>query len=179
MPVWPGDFGVSIERVSKIEEGSNANVSHLALGAHTGTHVDAPYHFIQGGVTLDMLSLELFIGPGEVVEVPDADLVTRAELDKLKIGPQTTRILFKTKNSLIWSRQELKFQENFTALSPDAAQCLVDRGIQLVGIDYLSIAPFRDSGPTHNSPLCWSGYPGGDRPVGSSSWFLHLILPAA
>jgi arylformamidase len=149
MPVWPGDSGVKIKQIRKIEEGANANVSHLSLGAHTGTHVDAPYHFIQGGATLDQVTLESFIGEVEVLVIPDANLITAAVLDQVIIPPDTRRLLFKTRNSQIWARGENRFQEDFVALSPDAAQSLVDRGIQLVGIDYLSIAPFKDSNPTH------------------------------
>ena len=148
MPVWPGDSGVEIERVSKIEKGANANVSHLALNVHTGTHVDAPCHFIPDGVALDKVPLDRFIGAVEVVEIPEIDLITAADLDG-KIMPQTTRIIFKTKNSSIWANKDHPFYEDFTALSPDGAQYLVDMGVKFIGIDYLSIAPYKESRPTH------------------------------
>ena len=148
MPVWPGDSDVEIQRVSKIEEGANANVSHLALSAHTGTHVDAPCHFIPDGVALDKVQLDRFIGSVEVLEVPEVGLITAADLED-RLLPQTTRIIFKTKNSSIWERGESQFYEDFTALSPDGAQYLVDMGVKFVGIDYLSIAPYKDSRPTH------------------------------
>ena len=149
MPVWPGDSGVEIERVSKIEMGANANVSHLSLGAHTGTHVDAPFHFVPTGVTLDHIPLDRFVGPAWVVEINGVDLVTAERLEAATIPVDVARVLFKTDNSRIWARADDEFEEGFTALSPDAAQFLVDRGILLVGIDYLSIAPFGDSRPTH------------------------------
>jgi len=149
MPVWPGNSRVSIERVSKIEAGANANVSHLSMGAHTGTHVDAPYHFIPEGVTLDQVPLSYFVGPVVVVEIPDVDRITAADLEQAEIPPHTQKVLFKTRNSDIWARRENRFQEGFVALSPDAAQYLVDRDVHLVGIDYLSIAPFKESRPTH------------------------------
>ena len=148
MPVWPGDASVQLERVRKIEEGANANVSNLALSVHTGTHVDAPCHFIPDGVALDRVPLERFIGEVAVVEIPGVDLITAAILHG-KIPLSTTRIIFKTKNSSIWIHKDHPFYEAFTALSPDGAQYLVDLGIKFVGIDYLSIAPFKDLRPTH------------------------------
>lgn len=149
MPVWPGDSGVSIERVSKIEAGDNANVSHISLGAHTGTHVDAPYHFIPEGITLDQVPLDRFIGEVAVVEMLDIDRIHRRDLENLNLPDETKKVLFKTRNSWIWVEGQQVFQENFVALDPDAAQYLVDLGVTLVGIDYLSIAPFRESRPTH------------------------------
>jgi len=149
MPVWPGDPGVKIEQASSIEAGDNANVSRLSFGAHTGTHVDAPYHFVQDGVTLGRVPLDVFVGQAEVIEILDVPLITAADLKKAGTHPQTSRLLIKTVNSEIWKRGENRFQEDFVALSQDAAQYLVDRGIQLVGIDYLSIAPFKQSRPTH------------------------------
>jgi len=149
MPVWPGDLGVSRELVSTIESGDPANVSHLSLGAHTGTHVDAPFHFIPGGETLDQVSLDNFVGPAFVIEIPGVDIVTGADLRQTKIPAGTARLLVKTRNSEIWRRGEKTFQTDFVALSPDAAQYMVDLGIKLVGIDYLSIAPYKSSRPTH------------------------------
>ena len=85
MPVWPGDPAVQIELVSKIEVGDNANVSHLSLSAHTGTHVDAPFHFLQEGVSLDQVPLDLFVGPAYVVEILGVDLITARELANVGI----------------------------------------------------------------------------------------------
>ncbi len=149
MPVWPGDTGVKIERVRKIEAGDNANVSHISLGAHTGTHVDAPYHFIASGVTLDQVPLDRFIGKAEVVEILNVDRISSTDLENTKISSGVEKVLFKTRNSQYWTQAAGEFKEDFVALSPDAAQYLVDRGITLVGIDYLSIAPFNESRPTH------------------------------
>jgi arylformamidase len=149
MPVWPGDPAVSLERVSKIEDGQNANVTHTSLSAHTGTHVDAPYHFLQAGDTLEKVPLKVLMGRVYVLHLPDIDLITADILRQAGIPPRTRRLLFKTRNSETWARGEKEFQTDFVALAPDAAQYLVDRGIKLVGIDYLSIAPFRESRPTH------------------------------
>jgi arylformamidase len=149
MPVWPDDPGVEINRVSKIEEGANANVSHLSLSAHTGTHVDAPYHFIPEGASLDRVPLDSFIGEADVMEIPNVDLITAVDVHNANLPLDARRVLFKTRNSDIWARGENRFKEDFVALSPDAAQTLVDRDICLVGIDYLSVAPFKQSRPTH------------------------------
>ncbi|MBN1668150.1 MAG: cyclase family protein [Anaerolineales bacterium] len=149
MPVWPGDPAVVIERVSQIEAGDNANVSRLALSAHTGTHVDAPYHFLAKGVTLEQIPLDLFVGPADVIELPAVEMITAAELAQAIIPAGSQRVLFKTRNSAIWARGVQEFQTDFVALEQDAAQYLVDRGVKLVGIDYLSVAPFKNSRPTH------------------------------
>jgi arylformamidase len=149
MPVWPGDPQVEISRVSKIEEGANANVSHLSLSAHTGTHVDAPYHFIPQGVPLDQVPLNSFVGEADVLEIPKVDLITAVDIHNANLPLDASRVLFKTRNSDIWASGDNRFREDFVALSPDAAQTLVDRDICLVGIDYLSVAPFKQSRPTH------------------------------
>ncbi len=150
MVVWPGDPAVKLERVSKIEEGANANVSKLELSVHTGTHLDAPHHFINGAKKLDALSLDVLIGPVQVVQLPDSvDLITAAVIDQAGIRPGVVRVLFKTRNSACWLKTEQVFEKDFVAVAVDGAKLLVQMGIRLVGIDYLSIAPYKQSRPTH------------------------------
>jgi len=150
MVVWPGDPPVKLERVSKIEEGANANVSRLELSVHTGTHLDAPHHFINGAKTLDTLPLEVLIGPVQVVQLADSvNLITAAVVEEAGIAPGVVRVLFKTRNSAYWLKTEQVFEKEFVAVSADGAEVLVQRGMRLVGIDYLSIAPFKQSRPTH------------------------------
>lgn len=150
LPTWPGDPNVELERVEKIEAGANANVSRVAMGVHTGTHVDAPYHFLEDGTTVDTLPLDILIGSVQVVDLGDqVDLITADVLQKANIIPSVSRILFKTRNSQIWERGETEFQTGFVGISADGAEYLVLKGIQLVGIDYLSIAPYKNSRPTH------------------------------
>jgi len=150
LPVWPGDPPVVLERAVKMEEGADANISTMRMGVHTGTHVDAPYHFIAHGDAVEQLPLEVLIGPVVVVEVPqDADQIDRKVLDQLSISPGTERVLFKTRNSHLWVDHQTGFQENYVALMPDAAEWLVQAGVRLVGIDYLSVAPYADPVPTH------------------------------
>ncbi len=149
LPVWPGDPGIVLERVSKIEEGAESNVSHLQMSVHTGTHIDAPYHFIGDGSSVDDLSLKTLTGRVYVLHLPDVDLVTANVLENSEIPPRTRRIIVKTRNSEYWQNQIKSFQTDFVAISPDGAQYLVDRGVKLVGVDYLSIAPFSNPVSTH------------------------------
>ena len=150
LPTWPGDPHVELERVEKIENGANANVSRVAMGVHTGTHVDAPFHFLEDGTTVDTLPLDILIGSVQVVDLGDqVDLITADVLEKSNMIPGVSRILFKTRNSRIWERDETEFQTGFVGISADGAEYLVSKGIQLVGIDYLSIAPYKNSRPTH------------------------------
>lgn len=149
MPTWPGDPSLVLERVKKIEDGSHNNVSRLELSVHTGTHVDAPYHFLPKGETVDTLSLSHLTGRVYVCHLPDVAEITAEVLEQAEIPPRTRRILFKTRNSEIWARREQNFQTDFVAITPDGAEFLVKRGIKLVGVDYLSVAPFGESQVTH------------------------------
>lgn len=149
MPTWPGDPNLILERVKKIEDGSHSNVSRLELSVHTGTHVDAPYHFLAKGKTVDTLSLNHLTGRVYISYLPEVEQITGEVLERAEIPPRTRRILFKTRNSEIWARHELAFQTDFVAITPDGAEFLVKRGIKLVGVDYLSVAPFGESLLTH------------------------------
>jgi len=133
-----------------MDEGAHANVSRLNAGVHVGTHVDAPHHFLNDGRTIEQLPLDVLTGPCYVTQMPDGIEAINAEaLEGMSLPSGTTRILFGTSNSKLWSRGETEFQEDFVAVTEDGAEWLVGRGIQLVGVDYLSVAPFRDSVPTH------------------------------
>ena len=151
LPIWPDDTPISIERTEKIEQGSDANVTRLEMSAHVGTHVDAPYHFLGGeAATVEQLPLNILHGRAYVLQIEDeVDLITESVLKNASIPLRIRRLLLKTRNSLYWASGETKFQEEFVALSEDGAQYLVDRGIRLIGVDYLSVAPFSDTGPTH------------------------------
>jgi len=151
LPVWPGDPSVTLERFGKMENGDSANVSRIEMCVHTGTHVDAPYHFLGGDTdTVDNLSLRLLTGRAYVLHLPDdVDEINRDVLEQAEIPPRTRRLLFKTRNSEHWARQTPGFQKDFVAITADGAQYLVDRGVKLVGVDYLSAAPFLEPRPTH------------------------------
>jgi len=147
--VWPGDPPVIMERTSSIASGDNSNVSHIKMSCHTGTHVDAPDHFLNNGKTVEALSLDLLVGRAYVLHLPDVNLITASVLMQADIPPRTRRLLFKTRNSEYWEKGSSEFHTDFVGLSVDAAELLVDRNVKLVGIDYLSIAPYKMGTPVH------------------------------
>ncbi len=150
IPVWPGDPQVVLERTAKMEEGSPCNISMMQMGVHTGTHVDAPYHFLPEGAAVDSLPLDALVGPAQVVELPETvEQIDAAAVEQAGIQPGVQRVLFKTRNSRLWVEHPGEFQRDFAAILPDAAELLVKLGIRLVGVDYLSVAPFSDGVPTH------------------------------
>jgi arylformamidase len=148
MLVYEGDPGVRLARVQSIADGALCNVSEMAFGVHTGTHIDAPLHFIDGAAGVDEIPLAALIGPCVVVDATavEGDIDAHA-LDRLALPDGAERVLFKTRNSALWSRAA--FSNDFAGLTRDAAAQLVARGVRLVGIDYLSIAPPADPSPTH------------------------------
>ncbi|HVF56993.1 MAG TPA: cyclase family protein [Pyrinomonadaceae bacterium] len=141
-PTYPGDPGIAVEAWSSISEGDAANVSMLHFGAHTATHIDAPAHFIEGAPGLSSVSLDALIGEALVVEMPPDVLAIDAGHVRARVPEGTTRVLFKTRNSLFWENSRGEFREDFTYVTPDGARALVECGVRLVGIDYLSIEKF-------------------------------------
>jgi arylformamidase len=138
MPVYPGDPGIAIELAKSIEGGDPANVSRLDLGAHTGTHVDAPRHFLPAGAAADELALELFVGPCVVADMTAAaGPIGAADIAALDLPDGSERVLLRTRNSTLWERD--RFSPDFVRLDGSGAQALIDRGVRVVGIDYLSI----------------------------------------
>ena len=141
-PVYPGDPGVEIAAHSSMARGDAANVTLLRLGAHTGTHVDAPAHFIQGAGRVSQLPLGALVGRTRVVEVsPDVAAIDERHVASL-VPAGAERVLFKTRNSDFWAASGGTFREDFTYVTPAAARALAARGLLLVGIDYLSIEKF-------------------------------------
>ncbi len=153
LPVWPGDPSVELKQVTFIPKGDSCNISHVAMSVHTGTHVDAPYHFLNDGKTVETLPLESLIGPAYVIQVPDSvDRLTAKVLAQAEIPAEAERILFKTRNSAIWEREQT-FQRDFVAITADGAGWLVERKLRLIGMDYLSVAPFGEATATHQTLL--------------------------
>ena len=147
--VWPGDPSVKITHPQHLDRGDICTVSRLDMGAHTGTHVDAPAHFVRGGAGVDELDLNALVGPAHVAWPQTADALSAEVLSRLEIPPATERLVCRTHNSDRWQRGETEFAQDFVAFSESGARWLVDRGIRLVGIDYLSVAPLNDPVPAH------------------------------
>ena len=149
MTIWPGDPEVNLERVATIGKNSSANISKLSMGVHAGTHVDAPIHFIPSGTGVDQLPLKILTGRVYVLEMLKSNLITVDELKKADIPPRTRRLIIKTRNSQIWSSNNRGFQEEFVGIDAEGAQFLVDHGVKLIGLDYLSIAPYKQGKLPH------------------------------
>ncbi|MHB1000907.1 MAG: cyclase family protein [Armatimonadota bacterium] len=139
-PVYEGDPDIEITPASRIANGDSANVSILKFGSHTGTHIDPQYHFIDGGTTVDRIPLDMLVGECFVCPVEGPEVIEVQHLESAGIPDNTVRILFKTRNSEFWS--DTKFHKDYTYLHPDAASWLLERGVKLIGIDYLSIEQF-------------------------------------
>lgn len=141
-PTYPGDPSIEITNWSRLDAGDPANVTLLKFGAHTGTHVDAPAHFLEGGARVESLSLQILIGEVKVVEVPSSCRVIDEPVVRKACSTGALRILFKTRNSDFWHDPKQTFRPDYTYLDLSGANCLVEHKVQLVGIDYLSIEQF-------------------------------------
>lgn len=155
IPTWPGDPEMSAEPASQTSNGDVFNMTTLRMSGHTGTHVDAPLHIVHRGKSLDQIPLDRWYGPCQVVEIPD----DRTEIDVIDLEQagillETTRLLFKTSNSRRWRPLPMEFESDYVAVTPAGSRWIVERGLQLVGIDYLSIEGWNDTeNVTHRTLL--------------------------
>jgi arylformamidase len=138
--VWDGEPGPELDKRVEIDEENPARLSAFSMGSHTGTHVDAPAHFEKDGATVEGIATAALVGPAVVVEHTGSDDITAADLDALGVDGRHRRVLFKTANGRLWS--EPAFRRDFLAIAPSAAHRLVELGVQLVGMDYLSVEAF-------------------------------------
>lgn len=155
MLTWPGDPGVSIDPASRIAEGDGANVSRLTCGTHTGTHIDPPLHFLQGGAPIDRIPLDALVGPAVVADLTSVRSdIGPDELESLNLAPGVERLLFHTRNSEFWRDESPAFTEDYVAVTAAGAAWLVGHGIRLVAVDYLSVEHHGTPGhPTHMTLL--------------------------
>ncbi|MCX5772292.1 MAG: cyclase family protein [Candidatus Hydrogenedentes bacterium] len=179
--VWPGDPHFEFTPMGRIAEGDSCNTSRVSMATHTGTHIDAPWHFDDRGPRLDQIDPDVFFGQATLFDVPRVSVVTASDLGAGLLPP---RILIKTRNSGIPC--EGPFHEDFAGLAGDAAQRLVDEHVRLVGIDYLSIGPFKQEGHDthrillgHNIPCVEGLRLGGLRPGLYEFIVLPLHIPGA
>ncbi len=153
MVVWPGDPPVNLTQISEIIKGEEANISYLQFCVHTGTHIDAPKHYIDEGKTTNLIPLEKCIGEALVVHInPDVDVISEEVLINHPNNmdfTKTKRILFHTRNSNEWTAGSNKFNRSFVAINASGAKYLTELGVVLIGIDYLSVAPFDETLEPH------------------------------
>lgn len=147
-PAWPGSPGAEVSRLKSIAAGVEAQVSSLTMDIHTGTHLDAPSHMIEGGASFDDYALERGVGEAVVLDVGDADRLDAETLEPL-LPPGAQRVLLRTRNSADPGLLEGPFSTDFAALTLSGAECLIEHGVELVGIDSLSIQLFGDPIDTH------------------------------
>ena len=147
-PVFEGNPPIALNLDQSLAAGDEANVSSLSLGVHSGTHVDAPFHFLPDGSAVEEVPLDACVGQALVVDAtPISGHIDASHLAGLRIPEGCTRLLVKTSNSALWSRPE--FTRDFQALTADGAAYLAERGIRLLGWDYLSVGPYGDAVDTH------------------------------
>lgn len=149
MPVWPSDPPLTLTSKGHLsrDKSHTIHVTTIDMGSHTGTHIDAPYHFVEGGRKLHEIPLEDLIGPVTVIQIAGVRSIQREHLENV-VWTDVRRVLFKTDNSEHWN--DGTFYEDFVYIEPEAAEFLVKQGVRLVGIDYLSIDKYKsEKHPTH------------------------------
>ena len=151
LPSYPGNPQFELQPVKRIADGGSSNVSRLVMGTHTGTHVDAPRHFFDAGAPVDALPLDLLLGRARVVGITRRGGIGAEELAEAGLR-EDIRVLLKTTNSALWNATE--FHQDYTHLTEAGARYLVDQGVKVVGIDYLSVEQFKKAGaPAHRALL--------------------------
>ncbi|MDQ3212003.1 MAG: cyclase family protein [Acidobacteriota bacterium] len=151
MPAYPGNPDFELQPIKRIAEGASSNVSRLVLGTHTGTHVDAPRHFLEDGAGVDALALDLLLGRARVVEISKRGGIGAEELAAAGLR-EDLRVLLKTPNSALWNGAG--FHQDYTYLTEEGARYLVTQGVKVIGVDYLSVEQYKKAGaPAHRALL--------------------------
>jgi arylformamidase len=153
---WPTDPPFAIERVRDMNKGDTGNLSKIIMGTHSGTHVDAPVHFIKGAKGVDRIAIDSLIGPTRIIEIADADTIKEKELAGHEIK-KCERILLRTRNSINKILYKNTFTEDFVYMETGAAKFLVSRGIKTIGVDYLSVGGYKKNGPDVHRTLLGAG----------------------
>src|SRR3954466_5525790 len=155
LATYPGNPPFELVPVKRVAEGASSNVSRLTLGTHTGTHVDAPRHFFDDKPGVDALAIELLIGRARVIDLPHRGGITEAHLAEAGLR-EDLRVLLRTPNSALWNSTE-GFHTDYTYVTEDAAKFLVEQGVKVVGVDYLSVEQFKKAGAPAHHVLLGSG----------------------
>lgn len=153
LPVWPGSEKFKLKPINRLSDGDQCNESGYSSNIHTGTHIDTPWHFLNDGSKTDSVDLKNMIGEALIVWLPGVKKITPEVLESIRLPPGTTRLLFRTDNSLLWAQCVSTFKKDFVALTVDAAKWLAKKELVLIGIDYLSIQMFEESPQTHKALL--------------------------
>lgn len=153
MLVWPGDPPVTMGSLSAIAKGDHSNVTQIQMSVHTGTHIDAPRHFIDSGGTIDQIPLRKMIGKAFVMIIDDdVDVISDQVLESHSDGHllnQTKKVLFRTRNSSLWRSHPNTFQTNYVGINALGAALLASLNLDLIGVDYLSVAPYDETSQPH------------------------------
>jgi arylformamidase len=149
LPTWPSDTPIALARNKDMQHGEAVTLSQLTTTVHVGSHLDAPMHFVRDGSGVDQIDLNKLIGPCFVVDLPNIDSIDAQSLERANIPANVTRLLCRTRNSQYWARSDKTFHTDFVAIDPSGAEWIVQRGIQLVGVDYLSVGAYDNGIPTH------------------------------
>lgn len=155
IPVWPGTKPVQIVKGASMEKGDEANTVYIHTTNHVGTHMDAPRHFVKNGATLDELPLELVCGRAKVIEVKSRDEISVEELKKAGIEGEERVLIRSRMSSIEWWKQE--FITDFVHLSDAAAEYLVEAGVKLIGVDYLSVSGYQKNEVSVHKTLLGNG----------------------
>jgi arylformamidase len=158
-PVYEGDAPMNFEFLKDMRKGDGLTLSKYSLGAHSGTHIDAPMHFVRDGASIDKVPLEPLIGPARIIDIPDGvQAINAGELNRHH-WRGSPRVIFRTRSSLRGWMKSSTFHRDFAYIAPDAAQLLADAGVQLVGIDYISAEQFGAPAPMTHRILLGKGIP--------------------
>jgi arylformamidase len=149
LPVWPGDTPIDLVRNKDLQRGELVTLSQITSTVHVGSHLDAPLHFVRDGHGVDQIDLNKLIGPCFVVDLQNVDSIDAQALEQANIPANVTRLLCRTRNSAYWARGDNVFHTDFVAIDPSGAEWIVQHGIQLVGVDYLSVGAYEGGIPTH------------------------------
>ena len=148
LPTYPNNTPFQLEPIKRIADGGSSNVSTLHMSAHSGTHVDAPRHFFDNGVGVDALPLDMLVGRARVIEIASRKGITAQDLAAFNLA-EDVRLLIKTSNSRLWGTPE--FHADYVGVTESGARHLVEHGVKVVGVDYLSVEVFRTAGaPAHH-----------------------------
>jgi arylformamidase len=155
MVAWPGDAPFERTSTLAIANGDPCNLSQLSTTAHIGTHMDAPRHYLAGAAGIETMPIAASIGRARVIEIQDREVIRTSELEPHRLA-KDERVLFKTGNSgYCWKTDH--FQKKYIYIAPETAYYLAGRGVQTVGVDYLSVGGFESGGPETHRILLQAG----------------------